>query len=199
MNNFFIFSILLLHIFISEVNIEGKYQVCSMACETVQIFPDSTFDYRFDGDLYHGEGCFGKITKIGENLFLANSSVQPIPIIEDYDSTKSDIYITVKDESNDLLDGANVYIETEKDTLHFVSDHNGLVTFRNTIIKNIWVNFIGVPHSVYSPKENKSNVFEIINIIDPNYVYVTNEIWYIDKDSLFFKNRDQKFSLKKVL
>jgi len=97
------------------------------------------------------------------------------------------------------LDGANVFIETENDTLHFISDRNGLVTFKNTIIKNIWVNFIGVPHSVYSPRENKSNLFEIINIIDPNYVYVTNEIWYIDKDSLFFKNRDQKYSLKKVL
>jgi len=88
MNSFYIFLILLIQNLVSEKNIEGKYQVCSMACETVQIFPDSTFDYRFDGDLYHGEGCFGKITKIGEKLFLANSSVQPIPIIENYDSTK---------------------------------------------------------------------------------------------------------------
>ncbi len=199
MNGIYIFLILLLQNFVSEENIEGKYQVCSMACETVRILPDSTFDYRFDGDLYHGEGCFGKITKIGENLFLANSFEQPFPMIERTELSINKINITVRDEDNNPIVSAAVYTVTGIDTLFGATDKNGFVEFPEVQVKSIFVHYITSPTVNYYPIDLSSNIFNIKCKTDPDYIYVTNEVWQIGKDNLCFINRKEPHSLRKVL
>lgn len=198
MNTLFLVLIFFLQTSNSRETIVGKYQVCSLSCETIQIFPDSTFDYRFYGDLSQGEGCFGKITKIGEYLFLANSDEQPFPLFEQYDSLTNRIKITVTDENNGPLESANVFVVTLTDTLKGITDKNGFVQFPKNIIKKIWVNYVITTPVIYSPKYSDSNFFEVKQKVDSKLIYVTNEIWEIENNSLYFANRDIKYSLNKV-
>jgi hypothetical protein len=198
MNALFIVLIFFLQTSIDKETIVGKYQVCSFSCETIQIFPDSTFDYRFYGDLSQRESCFGKITNFGENLYLANSYEQPFPLFEKYDSLATRIKVLVTDENSNPLESANVYAITLNDTLKAITDRNGFVQFPKNIIKKIWVNYVATPTVIYSPKYLDSNFFKVKQKIDSKLIYVTNEIWKIENNTLYFVNRDIEYSLKKV-
>ena len=182
-----------------EDSIVGKYQVCSVACETIEVFSDSTFNYRFTGDLYQDQGCLGKITSLGNNRFLANSFEQPFPMIERTEPSLNKINTTVLDEENNPIISVAVYIVTGIDTLIGATDKNGFVEFPKVQVKSIFIQYITSPTLNYYPINLSSNVFNIKCKSDPNYIYITNEIWQIGKDNLCFIGRKEPYTLLKVL
>ena len=199
MYGFYFLLILFVQSLMVEDSIVGKYQVCSMACETIDVFSDSTFNYRFTGDLYQDQGCFGKITYLGNNRFLTNSFEQPFPMIERTELSLNKINITVLDEENNPIISAAVYMVTGLDTLIGTTDKNGFVEFAKVQVKSIFIHYITSPTLNYYPINLSSNIFIIKCKSDPNYIYITNEIWQIGKDNLCFICRKEPYTLLKVL
>ena len=149
----------------------GKYQRCNYYCTNVEIKSDSTFELRFYGDLFTGEGCSGKIKKDSNNMI---------------------------DEHSNPVKGSPVFINYNDTSIIKITPDNGILEFPLKYPTRISAITPGgkIEYEIYSESLTDSIVFRCQNTL--GYVFVTNEKWKIKGNMLWmYIDRSDNFVLVK--
>ena len=178
----------------------GKYQRCNYYCTNVEIKSDSTFELRFYGDLFTGEGCSGKIKKDSNNIYIANSTKQPSKPspVETFSNGTKLLTINLIDEHSNPVKGSPVFINYNDTSIIKITPDNGILEFPLKYPTRISAITPGgkIEYEIYSESLTDSIVFRCQNTL--GYVFVTNEKWKIKGNMLWmYIYRSDNFVLVK--
>lgn len=168
-------------------SIFGKYQRCNHYCTSVKIKSDSTFELRFYGDLFNGEGCFGKIKRDSNDIYIVNSTKQPskpFPV-ETYSNGTKFLTIKLIDEQSKPVKGSLVFINYKDTSIIKITPENGILELPLKYPTRLSAMTPGgkIEYEIYSESLIDSIVFRCQNTL--GYVFLTNEKWKIKGDMLW--------------
>ena len=152
------------------------------------------------GDLFGHNVIKGYWEPLTNNIIRANSYTQPpkkgnYRPIKFYDANINEgleLHI-VCDSTGESLPGVNILEFTVSDSsgeLGTVTDSNGIAYLNQPGLLRIELQYIGFYDRTFDLKEIKNSGIEISMIEDINFndIFITNEIWEIKGNKLFFIN-----------
>ena len=179
--------------------IVGTYLSCEMACQAIQIRADGTFQHLFDGDLYNNERTGGTWKLIGHNRIKAWSPEPLPPVITEKAGSGENVIFAVMDSQGATVPGATITLATKDGSISCSTDDTGSCRLHPSGYS--FTVYVGRYSSEYQIKDRNSKVFEIVlpaKLLTPD---VLNDIWVIERNTLYFEREgkiDRDYGLRRV-
>lgn len=177
----------------------GAYQSSEMACQTIQIRSDHTFERVLDGDLFNDERTVGKWVYLGRNRIKATGPKPGGPPKVKETSRPGDSYqIVVTDFVGAVLPQVEITGNAEGKPFHCVTNEDGFCEVPKSGSFTITRQHYSERYAVQNPL---STVFyiELSNDQMPNDVI--DDVWVVKQGALFWERDgkvDEGYSLRKI-
>lgn len=177
----------------------GAYQSCEMACQTIQIRSDHTFERVLDGDLFNDERTIGKWVYLGRNRIKATGPKPGgPPKVEENSGSGDSFQVVVTDFVRAVLPQVEIAGKAEGKPFCCVTNDDGFCEIPKSESFTVTRQHYSATYTVRNPL---SRVFyvELSNDQMPNGVI--DDVWVIKQGALFWERDgkvDKDYSLRKI-
>jgi hypothetical protein len=176
-------------------SIYGAYRDCPYVCRTIQIRPDGTFVFRFDGDLSNGESVQGTWTWLGDGKMRARSpgDTTPPTVAETSEAGEAGFRVTVVDPSGVLVRGAEITpLAPERGAPMATDEAGGAEIPRCAEFEVKFQNYRGR----YRPKDPAANRFEVTLSNEQLGAWTVDTVWWVHDGVLYIAADDGTFDME---
>jgi hypothetical protein len=177
----------------------GAYQSCEMACQTIQIRPDHTFERVLDGDLFNDERTVGKWISLGGNRIRAiGPKPSGPPKVKETPAVRNNFQVVVTDFVGAVLPQVELVGIADGKTFRCLTNDDGYC--ETPICKSFTVirqHYTGT-YNVNSPSSRTFRV-ELSYEQMPNSII--DDIWVIERGILYWEKDgkiDKDYGLHKI-
>lgn len=177
----------------------GAYQSCEIACQTIQIRSDHTFERVLDGDLFNDERTVGKWISLGGNRIRAiGPKPSGQPKVEETTTARNNFQVTVTDYVGAVLPQVELVGIADGKTFRCLTNDDGYceipICQSFTVVRQ---HYSGIYH-VNNPSSRTFRV-ELSYEQMPNSII--DDVWVISHGSLYWE-KDGKivkdYGLRKI-
>lgn len=177
----------------------GAYQSCEMACQTIQIRSDHTFERVLDGDLFNDERTVGKWVSLGGNRVKA---IEPKPSgpprVEETPTDRNTFQVFVTDFVGAVLPGVEIVGIADGKTFRCLTNDDGSCDI--PICKSFTVirqHYIGT----YNVNNSLSRTFRVELSYEQMPNSLIDDVWVIERGILYWERDgkvDRDYGLRKI-
>ena len=176
----------------------GAYQSCEMACQTIQIRSDHTFERVLDGDLFNDERTLGRWVYLGNNRIKAiGPKPSGAPKVTETSGSGKTFRVVVTDFAGAVLSGAKVAGIADGKSFHCITTDNDGCEIPACDSFTITRQHYSERYTVQDPL-SRDFLIELSNEQMPNDVI--DDVWVI-KNGVLYWERDGKiddYGLEKI-
>lgn len=182
-----------------QSKIVGAYQVCEMACQTIQIRSDHTFERVLDGDLFNNQRTIGKwIALAGNRIRAVGPKPNGPPQVEEEEAPRDNFTKIVIDFAGAVLPQAELHGIANGKPFRCVTNNDGACEIP---ICNSFIVARAHYSGEYNVKSASSRIFRVKLSAAQMPDDVIDDVWVIENGVLYWETNgkiDRTYGLRKI-
>lgn len=177
----------------------GAYQSCEMACQTIQIRSDHSFERVLDGDLFNDEHTVGKWISLGGNRIRAiGPKPTGQPKVEETTTARNNFQVTVTDYVGAVLPQVELAGIVDGKTFRCLTNEDGSceipICKSFTVIRQHYT-------GTYIVNNLSSRTFRVELSYEQMPNSIIDDVWVISRGTLHWERDgkiDKDYELRKI-
>ena len=177
----------------------GAYQACAMACETIQIRGDHTFEQVLDGDLYNNERTLGKWTSLGRNRIKAVGPKPGGPLeVQETPAARDNFQVLVTDFVGATLPRVEITGTADTNAFRCITNEAGYCEIPKcksfTLVRQAYT-------GTYTVNHPRARVFQVTLSMEQMPDHVIDDVWVMERGVLYRERGgkiDRSYGLRRI-